>query len=214
MKSVASSGRTVLYVSHNMFSVKQLCNRAIFLDKGHLSYSGDTEDVIDYYLNRESAVKFEEKYEDRPSEAAQFTSFRIVDGKGKASGEIRINEPWCVDIEYKVRKMCPGTIVAIEILDEEGQALYMTSDSDQKNRLEPLKIGSYSARVPLGDVKLVPGTYLIRISIQSPSKIVYDQYEDIVVRILQDARDIRETYFKGKYMGYLANKIDWAVDKV
>ena len=49
MSDVASSGRAVLYVSHNMRTVSQLCNRALFLDHGKLLYDGDTDRAIELY---------------------------------------------------------------------------------------------------------------------------------------------------------------------
>lgn len=44
-------GRTVLFVSHNMAAVRQLCTRGILLEKGTIKFSGDIEDVIDYYMH-------------------------------------------------------------------------------------------------------------------------------------------------------------------
>lgn len=49
MKDVASSGRAVLYVSHNMRTVSQLCNRGLFLHQGKLLYDGTTEKAIELY---------------------------------------------------------------------------------------------------------------------------------------------------------------------
>ncbi len=49
MTDVARSGRAVLYVSHNMRTVAQLCNRALFLDHGHLEYDGTVERAIELY---------------------------------------------------------------------------------------------------------------------------------------------------------------------
>ena len=49
MGDVARSGRAVLYVSHNMRTVSQLCNRALFLDHGRMLYDGTTEHAIELY---------------------------------------------------------------------------------------------------------------------------------------------------------------------
>ena len=49
MTDVARSGRAVLYVSHNMRTVAQLCNRALFMDHGHLEYDGSVEHAIELY---------------------------------------------------------------------------------------------------------------------------------------------------------------------
>lgn len=51
MLDVANSGRTILYVSHNMQTIEQLCNRVVVLDKGTVKYDGDVETGISIYLN-------------------------------------------------------------------------------------------------------------------------------------------------------------------
>ena len=52
MKDVSrKNGRTVLFVSHNMAAVQNLCNRAIYLKNGLISYSNGTEETIGYYLS-------------------------------------------------------------------------------------------------------------------------------------------------------------------
>ena len=47
-----SEGRTVLYVSHNMNTIRQLCTRCVVLDHGHVVFVGDTEEAIGIYLDR------------------------------------------------------------------------------------------------------------------------------------------------------------------
>ncbi len=46
-----SEGRTILYVSHNMNTIRKLCDRCIVLDHGKVIYDGDVEEGIDKYLN-------------------------------------------------------------------------------------------------------------------------------------------------------------------
>lgn len=50
-------GRTVLYVSHNMNTIRQLCDRCIVLDKGKVVFEGDTEEAIDIYMGRTGELK-------------------------------------------------------------------------------------------------------------------------------------------------------------
>jgi lipopolysaccharide transport system ATP-binding protein len=62
MKDAATQeGRTVLYVSHNMNTIRQLCNRCIVLDHGKVVFDGDTEEAIGVYMNRnyETGVIFD-----------------------------------------------------------------------------------------------------------------------------------------------------------
>ena len=51
MQDVSRSGRTVLFVSHHMPSIAQLCSRAMFLEKGRLTYVGDVKGAIDRYTS-------------------------------------------------------------------------------------------------------------------------------------------------------------------
>ncbi len=55
MQDVASGGRTVLFVSHNMHAVNMLCSRGIFLRQGGVVYDGTAEGAVDHYLNSFSA---------------------------------------------------------------------------------------------------------------------------------------------------------------
>lgn len=57
MKSVsAESGRTILYVSHNMATIRELCERCIVLDHGQVIYDGDVETAIQYYMKAFSVM--------------------------------------------------------------------------------------------------------------------------------------------------------------
>lgn len=51
MLDVAKSGRTILYVSHNMKTIEQLCNRVVVLEKGTVRYDGEVDEGISIYLN-------------------------------------------------------------------------------------------------------------------------------------------------------------------
>lgn len=52
-EAAKQDGRTVLYVSHNMNTIRQLCDRCIVLDKGKVIFEGDVENAIDIYMKRE-----------------------------------------------------------------------------------------------------------------------------------------------------------------
>lgn len=52
MKNVSTeSGRTIIYVSHNMATIRELCNRCVVLDRGKVIYDGDVETAIQYYMD-------------------------------------------------------------------------------------------------------------------------------------------------------------------
>lgn len=59
MESVAGSGKTILFVSHNLAALNSLCSKSVLLEKGKLITSGITSDVIDHYLNMNLSLKSE-----------------------------------------------------------------------------------------------------------------------------------------------------------
>ena len=95
-------GRTVLYVSHNMNTIRQLCNRCIVLNKGKIIYSGDVETAIGIYMGTSDGKSFpvEYNYENhvRGNHFGQqvfVTDFRFLN---KQTAEFEVGE----DIEYEI----------------------------------------------------------------------------------------------------------------
>ena len=54
MLDVAKSGRTILYVSHNMQTIEELCNRVVVLENGTVKYDGEVDEGVSVYLNSKS----------------------------------------------------------------------------------------------------------------------------------------------------------------
>lgn len=59
-------GRTVLYVSHNMNTIRQLCNRCVVLDKGRVVFQGNVEEAIEVYLNQADELSVTYDYSNVP----------------------------------------------------------------------------------------------------------------------------------------------------
>lgn len=53
MREVADSGRTILYVSHNMSTIRSLCDRCIVLSKGTILFDGEVEEAISHYVTKD-----------------------------------------------------------------------------------------------------------------------------------------------------------------
>ena len=64
MKQAANQeGRTVLYVSHNMNTIRQLCDRCVVLDKGKIIFNGEVEEAIEAYMGSADLGTFDTRYE-------------------------------------------------------------------------------------------------------------------------------------------------------
>jgi lipopolysaccharide transport system ATP-binding protein len=87
MESVGKEGRTIMFISHNMSAVKQLCSRCIFIENGKISADSDTSSVIELYLNKNKAIydnagKAEKYFEECKEKDFQVLSVRLLDESG------------------------------------------------------------------------------------------------------------------------------------
>lgn len=71
-------GRTVLYVSHNMNTIRQLCDRCIVLDKGKVVYEGDVEETIGVYMGTTNHIQNEYHYTDQYHSNARSNDLFVI----------------------------------------------------------------------------------------------------------------------------------------
>ncbi len=128
MKEVANlEGRTVLYVSHNMNTIRQLCDRCVLLEKGKVKYEGDVEEAIQKYLSGDDGEDIRTKYDvsevPRPmggvqhGNRARVLSFAFLETKNcqfERSEPIKIKIEWVAnedlqDVRFLVKVATTGS---------------------------------------------------------------------------------------------------------
>lgn len=105
-------GRTVLYVSHNMGTIRQLCDRCIVLDKGKVIFEGETEKAINIYLGCSSAVKTFYDCSDMERETISDDQIHI-----NSIELINLDEPIVYDEEPLKIKICYSSKCAFDDLN-------------------------------------------------------------------------------------------------
>jgi lipopolysaccharide transport system ATP-binding protein len=136
MREVAGSGRTVLFVSHNMNAVMQLCSRVIWLERGNVRE--DSEAVHDlcgrYLLGSDGSLKGAHiAAADGRLETDFFSlrSLRVADPEGVTLDRpIPNDRPICVEIDLDVRRLSPLLNFGFAVLDEQGQHVFWSATTD------------------------------------------------------------------------------------
>ena len=105
MEDVSKSGRTILFVSHNIMSLKVLCSRAIILDKGTRTFDGATSDAIKHYLSVGSQETMRSRISDRSMHAGSgeimVTDIMVTDALGHSV--IHTGDTLRVKLSYEIR---------------------------------------------------------------------------------------------------------------
>ena len=172
MLSIAKdSGRTIIYVSHNMNTVRQLCSRCIFLEKGKIVFEGDTEKAINLYLKTASQKLF--TYKDftqmhRPSYLAG--KARLVDLEliNRKDAVVRDGETLDFRLRLRAEKDVDGLCVRLMIHNPDQTPIATAS----LKGFADLKQGEMCSREFSTDVScLSSGKYTVLIAVYETDEI-------------------------------------------
>lgn len=136
MKDVSAAGRTVLFVSHNMSAVTQLCTHGIMLKNGVVEYKGLTANVVEKYLSDTANVSvYSAEENDKP---AQILAASVVDRNRVPITDFAHNDE--INLEIKLKNFAPETdmrcsigvwdmmetLISIQVIDVPPQIGYQT----------------------------------------------------------------------------------------
>jgi lipopolysaccharide transport system ATP-binding protein len=157
MGDVASQGRTVLFVSHNMSTILALCPKTMWLDLGKVNAIGPTRQIVQRYLESvtsSDAIPVEDRSDRQGDGSVRIHSIRIQDGKG--TSVIRTGSRLRVTIEYVSEKPIHYLQVYVSIYDLSHTGIYVL-DSDAVGGL-PEKLPPKGSLTCLTDpINLTPG---------------------------------------------------------
>ncbi|HLZ33370.1 MAG TPA: polysaccharide ABC transporter ATP-binding protein [Nitrospira sp.] len=125
MGAVAQAGRTVLFVSHNLAAVRNLCGRTLLLESGALEKIGPTEEVISHYLSKTaveltSSVALPACSPDDPGRGCKLHFFNV---ERLPQAQFRLGEPWRIVVEFELYRSVPHVIAAVGLISLESVPL-------------------------------------------------------------------------------------------
>lgn len=170
MGEVARGGRTVLFVSHNMAAVRQLCGQSAWVDAGQIGYLGDTGTAVDEYVRScgFQTMQGETVYPENPSKEFQLLRARILDDNGQTTSRLDCDEPVVIDLQCRVRQSVPGLYGYLQITRTDGTPV-MVSDSldNEPNPLDGLSAGTHTVRITIPRRTLAAGDYSVYVNFTS-----------------------------------------------
>lgn len=176
MGSVAKEGRTVLFVSHNMGAIAQLCTKSILLESGHVLLVDRSDRVITKYLTDNLAAMAEGRLDSqaKPHSPAMFTHFWIADEDGTLIPAVDVTKPFSIGVSVLVRRPLSGIDISIRFHNALGQSLFTTNLSDSLAGQVSLAEGVHSFLIRIPGNFLAPDTYTLLCAIHRPNLEMYD----------------------------------------
>jgi lipopolysaccharide transport system ATP-binding protein len=214
MQDVAHEGRTVIFVSHNMSAVAQLCRSAVALKNGEVWMTGGVHEVIKKYLAEVSASTPAAIQDQlavlRPDPALRVLDIRVVQPGNDTGGDFFTHLPFDVEMTYELTVAERNLRVGFDLIANDGALLFRAFDDDMRRQERRLGVFTSRCRVP-GNL-LMPGDYVVSPSIGiDPDRWIVHKDVSIGVQFMQ-IDGVNMTYMDTyRRPGYLMPELDWSV---
>jgi len=204
MSEVAGSGRTVLFVSHNMAAVENLCNRAILLQHGQLTKEGPTTETIQAYMSCIDS-DWDQADAELPKQGGVKASVKITNEEGGAIIAAGRPTKWIINLEVDLP--LADAEVGFRVMDHNGNSIttiYTMYQSTEHWRIE----NKATIQVDWPDFNLSAGRYYVTFTVVDGQEVISSWEKSVVL-------DVSESdYFgTGRTMpaafGATLSKVNW-----
>ena len=217
MADVASQGRTILFVSHNMAAVGRLCNRGIVLEKGEMVFDGGMDDAISAYfrLNGDSAgVRTFEDNEAPGGDDLKLVRMSLLTADGHPTANADVSDELRLSFDYRV--LTPGLRFRVQVMFQtQGVVAFSAVEPEEAVREHA---GVYRSSVTIPAHLLSETEYTIGISVFSSmgAKQHYLRGNDLMIFQVTDS--MQQASARGDYaqrlVGVVRPWLKWEPPKV
>ena len=218
MGDVANSGRTVLFVSHNMSAILRLTQDSIVLDKGKVILNAPSSEAVDFYLNRGLSKVGERFWEgdEVPVSSAPFRplAIRILDKLGQVSDSVRSVEPLQIEIDYELTEDVTGLRVGFYLFTTRGEPIFTSFDIDSEELFKEFTSrpkGVYTSRCTIPSNTLNEGRFLLGVNASSYGIRRYFQ-DDQALSFSVDASGAPGTHWPEARPGPVRPVLGWEIE--
>ena len=161
MQSVSRSGRTVLFVSHNLTAVEQLCTKGILMQNGTITLRGPVHDITSAY--KKISVN-ENDLKRSGTRLIQFQEYKMANLGGEKIDEVFLGEDFIVTTVAKANEPIDYTDLSLDIRNDSNEFVGHITNADDLFEIKNIdKDGTFSVSVMVKNISLAPGTYYISI---------------------------------------------------
>jgi lipopolysaccharide transport system ATP-binding protein len=182
MQSVSKDGRTVIFVSHTMSAVAQLCDRGILFRKGKVALDDEASKVINAYLG-DASVSDNGEFDlsKHPSRSAQseaiIRKIRLCNANGISVTSLVPDEPCTVQLDYELKEPIKQARLAIAVEDYQGRRIMTFASYFHDNKISELS-GRGTVQCAIDSLGLGTGRYLLSVSISDKTRGMLDSLDN------------------------------------
>ena len=221
MKSVSETGRTVLFVSHNLMAVKQLCTRGVFMKNGTIKSIGNINDTIEVYLNdgnlvTTSGIIPREMKREFGTDEGYFDKIELFDLNNNPISSLAFNQFFKVRLKFEALIPLNDIIFNINICNTLGEPIvYATEKLDGVYKAISIEKGLLEIEVEY-KIKLLPNNYKFSVGVShAKSGLTIDWLEGIYpFKVNKISYHTGTDYPWDAAHGYIEPETNWDFKKI
>ena len=168
MKQFRREGKTILFVSHSLFTVKAFCTKGLWINEGKMMDYGDLGPVVlkyEDYLKKENAklaeqTPNEENLPQEKKDILQVSKFAMLNSSGEKTTEFKHGEEVRIKFDYEVKRPIDKLNFGFTLRDAEERLIFM-SDKQSTDNLIDGTVGKHSLEITVNGLNLLSGTYML-----------------------------------------------------
>jgi lipopolysaccharide transport system ATP-binding protein len=180
MHDASEKGRTVVFVSHNMLTVQQLCSRAYVIDKGGIVAEGAADHAVTEYLSRtgpeqKGGVSIISETTERflGTEETKLRRVTMTDDEGRQISSVPLGQPFRVSMLFDAQRDLDDVAVELGIATPEGQRVATMLSIDPPGASIDLAKGLNEIEATV-TITLLPGEYALDVGLHNSSHVITD----------------------------------------
>lgn len=212
MEDFAKSGRTVLFVSHNLAAINQLCDSCVLLHQGSVQAQGPTAQVVEEYLNVLAPTSSVYEQPHQPEKRMNLRRASINPDQSEASTTVNYDDDTDIRIEYEVNHPIANATVWILIQNLSGVVAFCSADYDTHPELTGQRDpGYYQTDVRLPKKMLSPGMYDIVVGVSGNTipAVTFDRIEAIRFEVVDNGTSPKSIFHESSRSGIFQPFLDW-----
>ena len=219
MREVGQTGRTVLFVSHDMQSIARLCSRAVWMKDGQIARDGAAGEVISDYLHEQSqkgAEKVWENLEASPgNDTVRLRRVRVCDASGQTASSVDIRRSVAVELVYDVLRDGKVLVPNVHFYNEQGVCIFVSHDWQSRYRTEPRVRGRYTSRMMVPGNFLAEGTIFVTAAVSTylPFEVHLQERDAVAFSVIDSLEgDSMRGDYAGVLPGVVRPNLDWETE--
>jgi len=205
MEGVSKSGRTVLFVSHDMVAIRTLCTNCILLDSGNVVVKSDVETVIQTYLQKDTDDNTEVSFHAGiGGRLVKLMAAKITDSQQPANKVFTVN----TDLKVSVTVECAQAIrfnVSAFLYKSSGECIFNTISP-----ITDIATGTHAYEFIIPGSFLNDGNYYLSFFLVKDGTEVLFTRDEVLSFEIKDS--VRDGFWNGKWAGAVRPSLQWKIN--